>query len=242
MRKLFFANWKMYLSDAEAETLAGTYAERAASASVDVVVAPSFTVIERVAERLKGSSVALGAQDAFWKDDGAFTGEISPKQLADLGVAYVIVGHSERRALGETDDVIARKAAAVAADGMTPVLCVGETKEERDAGREESVVRGQLEAVTAAWTAERPFVVAYEPRWAIGTGTPCRPEDVVAMHAFVRQTLKARSLDARVLYGGSVNPSNMHTYLDLPDVDGLLVGGASAHPDDAHALFDLLQK
>ena len=242
MRKLFFANWKMYLRDSEAEALAHTYAERAVSASVDVVVAPSFTVLERVAEQLEGSPVALGAQDAFWKDDGAFTGEISPKQLAALGVTYVIVGHSERRALGETDEMIARKATAVAADGLTPVLCVGETKEEREAGREESVVRAQLESVISTWSSEHPLLVAYEPRWAIGTGTPCRPEDVSTMHTHIRQTLEARGFAARVLYGGSVDPSNMRRYIDLPEVDGLLVGGASAHPDDAHALFDLLQK
>ncbi len=242
MSKLFFANWKMYLGDAEAEALARVYAEGAVSALVDVAVAPGFTALERVARALEGSKVALGAQDAFWKDDGAFTGEVSPKQLAALGAKFVIVGHSERRALGETDGVVARKAAAVAADGLTPVVCVGETKEERDNGQRESVVHAQLEAVLKDWSSEKPLVIAYEPRWAIGTGTPCGPEDVTTMHTAIREMLAAAGLSARVLYGGSVDPSNLTTYLDLPVVDGLLVGGASARPDDARAMLDLLSR
>ena len=237
MRKLFFANWKMYLDDASAEALAHAYAEGALSAPVDVAVAPGFTVIERVARVLAASKVALAAQDAFWKDEGAFTGEVAPKQLAALGAAYVIVGHSERRALGETDEVVARKAAAVAADGMTPVLCVGELKEEREAGRQEEIVRAQLAAVRAALPEGAPLVVAYEPRWAIGTGTPCEPSDVAKMHAVIRTIVGA---DVRVLYGGSVDPKNFRSYLDLQDVDGLLVGGASARPNDVRAFFEAL--
>ena len=235
MRKLFFANWKMYLDDDAAASLAHLYAERAEKASVEVAVAPGFTALERVAGIFKGSSVALGAQDAFWKDEGAFTGEVSPKQLAALGARYVIVGHSERRALGETDEIVARKARAVAKDGMTPVLCVGETKEEREAGKREAVVLSQLEAVLNEWDGEA-YIVAYEPRWAIGTGTPCLPEDVEAMHAMIRGKVGA---DVRILYGGSVDPSNAASYLDLSNVDGLLVGGASAKQDTARALFDL---
>ncbi len=242
MRKLFFANWKMYVSDAEAEALARLYAERSSRASAEAAVAPSFTALARVADVLKGSSVALGAQDAFWKDDGAFTGEISPKNLAALGAKFVIVGHSERRALGETDDLVARKAAAVAADGMTPVVCVGETKEEREAGKREEIVRTQLAAVLGGWTPEKPLIVAYEPRWAIGTGVACRPEDVVAMHVMIRAALAERGLSARLLYGGSVDPANLLSYLDLPEVDGVLVGGASARAKDAAAIFDLLTR
>jgi len=234
MRKLFFANWKMYLSDDEAESLARAYDEGAASASVDVAVAPGFTVLERVARVLAASRVALGAQDAFWKDEGAYTGEVAPKQLAALGVKYVIVGHSERRAMGETDETVARKAAAVAADGMTPVVCVGELKEEREAGRQDEVVRGQLEAVLKALP-QGAFIVAYEPRWAIGTGVPCEPSDVTAMHAMIRAVAGP---DASILYGGSVDPKNFRSYLDLEDVGGLLVGGASARPDDVRAFFE----
>jgi triosephosphate isomerase len=210
MRKLFFANWKLYLSDEEAESLARAYDEGALSASVDVAVAPGFTVLERVSRVLAASSVALGAQDAFWKDEGAYTGEVAPRQLAALGVKYVIVGHSERRTMGETDEIVARKAAAVAADGMTPVVCV-------------------LKALPSG------FVVAYEPRWAIGTGVACEPSDVAAMHAKIRGMAGP---DAPILYGGSVDPKNFRSYLDLPDVGGLLVGGASARPDDVRAFFE----
>ncbi|HJV32551.1 MAG TPA: triose-phosphate isomerase [Patescibacteria group bacterium] len=235
MRKIFFANWKMYLSDDEAVALARAYDEGALSASVDVAVAPGFTALEPVARALAASKVALAAQDAFWKDEGAYTGEVAPKQLAALGVKYVIVGHSERRAMGETDEVVARKAAAVAADGMTPVACVGELKEEREAGRQEEIVRAQLAAVRAALPPAAPLVVAYEPRWAIGTGTPCEPSDVAKMHAAIRSIVGA---DVPVLYGGSVAPENFKSYLDLQDVDGLLVGGASARLDDVRAFFE----
>lgn len=236
MRKLLFANWKMYLADDDAVALARAYADGAAAAPVDVAVAPGFTALARVAEALAGTKVALGAQDAFWKDEGAFTGEIAPKQLSELGVSYVIVGHSERRAMGETDEVVAKKAAAVTADGMAPVLCVGELKEEREAGRQEEVVRAQLAAVLDG-RAAAPIVVAYEPRWAIGTGVPCEPPDVAAMHAMIRGIVGP---DVRILYGGSVDPKNFRSYLDLKDVDGLLVGGASARPDDVRAFFEAL--
>lgn len=235
MRKIFFANWKLYLSDDDAVALARAYDEGAVSASVDVAVAPGFTSLERVARALAASKVALGAQDAFWKDDGAFTGEVAPKQLAALGVKYVIVGHSERRAMGETDEIVARKAAAVAADGMTPVVCVGELKEEREAGRQDEIVRAQLEAVLKALPAGAKFLVAYEPRWAIGTGVPCEPSDVAAMHAKIRTLAGA---DVPILYGGSVDPKNFASYLGLQDVDGLLVGGASARLSDARAFFE----
>ncbi len=239
MRKLFFANWKTYLDDAGAEALARSYVERAASVSAEIVIAPSFTALERIARVLDGSSVLLGAQDAFWNDEGAHTGEVTPRQLAALAAKFVIVGHSERRALGETDEIIARKAAAVAADGMTPVLCVGETLEERDASAQEQVVRAQLSAALNGW-AEASFVVAYEPRWAIGTGRPCNPQDVEVMHALIRAELDARKLSARVLYGGSVDPTNLMTYLAVPNVDGVLIGGASTRPDDARAMLELL--
>jgi len=235
MRKLFFANWKMYLSDEEAVALARAYAEGALSASVDVAVAPGFTALESVARAVEASKVALGAQDAFWKDEGAYTGEVAPKQLAALGVKYVIVGHSERRAMGETDETVARKAAAVAADGMTPVLCVGELKEEREAGRQEEIVRAQIEAGRAGLPSDAPLIVAYEPRWAIGTGTPCEPSDVAAMHAKIRTLVGP---DVPVLYGGSVDPRNYAPYLGLQDVDGLLVGGASARLEDVKAFFE----
>ncbi len=237
MRRLFFANWKMLLADDAAEALARTYAARAAGASVDVALAPGFTALERIGRVLAGSPVTLGAQDAFWESAGAYTGEVSPAQLSALGVRFVIVGHSERRAMGEDDAVVARKSTAVAAAGMTPVLCVGELREERETGRQEETVRRQLEAVIGGtWSGPWP-IVAYEPRWAIGTGVPCRPEDVSAMLAVIRA---AAGADTRILYGGSVDPKNFRSYLDLAGIHGLLVGGASARPDDVNAFFDAL--
>lgn len=235
MPKIFFANWKTYLGDAEAEALARTYAELAAESSFEVVVAPSFTALGSVAGVISSSSVSLGAQDAFWNDEGAHTGEIAPKRLAELGVKYVIVGHSERRELGESDDVAARKAVAVAADGMTPVLCVGELKAEREAGIQEEVVRKQLKSVTGTLPAGAAFVVAYEPRWAISPGTPCEPSDVASMHAIIRSIVGE---ETRIMYGGSVNPKNFRSYLELNDVDGLLVGAASTRSEDVRAFLE----
>lgn len=242
MSKLFFANWKMYLTDAQAEALARVFVDGASHSQVELAVAPGFTVIERVARILEGSSVALGAQDAFWKDEGAYTGEVAPGQLFAIGVKYVIVGHSERRAMGETSEIAAKKAAAVAADGMTPVLCVGETKEERDDARTEAVVSEQLAAALGGWSSAQPLIVAYEPRWAIGTGVPCRPQDVASMHAMIRGVMESAGLPPRILYGGSVEPANAKGYLELDDVAGLLVGGASTRVNDVRALIDLLSK
>lgn len=246
MHKLFLANWKMYLSDADAEALARVFLDAATGGRVDVGVAPGFTALDRVSRALHGSPVSLGAQDVFWTDGGAYTGEVSPHQLAALGVRYVIVGHSERRAyLGETDEMVAKKALAAQGAGLTPVVCVGETKEERDAGRQDTVVRVQLDAALKdlAFASDKPVIVAYEPRWAIGTGVPCGPEDVVAMHGLIRSTVEAMHGESalahlKVLYGGSVDPKNVDAYLASEAVDGALVGGASTRPDDARALID----
>lgn len=235
MPKFFFANWKAYLGDDEAEALARLYAELSGQAPFEVAVAPSFTALDRVSRVLDSSGAFLGAQDAFWNDEGAHTGEIAPKRLAELGVKYVIIGHSERRELGESDEIAARKAAAVAADGMIPVLCVGELQEEREAGRQEEVVRRQLAASVSALPAGAAFAVAYEPRWAISPGKPCEPADVAVMHAVIKSMVGA---EARVMYGGSVNPDNFRTYLELPSVDGLLVGAASTRAEDVRAFLE----
>jgi triosephosphate isomerase len=242
MRKLFFANWKMYLTDAGSEALARVFVDSAAKSQVETIIAPGFTVIERVARIIEGSSVGLGAQDAFWKDEGAYTGEVSPRQLFALGVQYVIVGHSERRSMGESSEIVAKKASAVAADGMVPVLCVGETKQERDEGRMEEVVNAQLAAVLGGWSSAQPLIVAYEPRWAIGTGVACRPQDVAVMHAMIRGVMESAGLPSRILYGGSVDPKNAKSYLELDDVAGLLVGGASTKVEDVRALIELLSE
>jgi triosephosphate isomerase len=246
MKKLFFGNWKMYLASAEeAEALAKAYVEAAGhDAPCEIACAPSFHALERAAAALAGSSVALGAQDGFWEDRGAYTGEVSMSSLASAGVRYVIIGHSERRTLGETDEETGMKAAASARAGLVPVLCVGETQEEREEGRREAVVARQLEAglkeFDEAGGAE--LIVAYEPRWAIGTGVPCEPDDAAEMHGRIREFLERRLGDrgegVRILYGGSVDAENAASYLRLDAVGGVLVGGASVRADQLKGLIE----
>jgi triosephosphate isomerase len=243
MPKLFAGNWKLYLTDEASVALARAYGEAARETGAEAVAAPSFTALVRVAAALAGTEVALGAQDVYWEDAGAHTGEVSPAALSALGVRYVIVGHSERRAMGETDEAVARKAAAVLAHGMTPIVCVGETEEEKDADRREEVVRSQLRAALDGLhpTSERPVIVAYEPRWAIGTGVPCEPEEAAAVHRLIRRELEVLvgegTASVRVLYGGSVDPSNVGGFLARPEIDGVLVGGASADAGKAKAMM-----
>ena len=183
-------------------------------------VCPPFPYLEQVAERLRGSALSWGAQNASEHAQGAYTGEVSAAMLAELGCKYVIVGHSERRQLyGESDAQVAAKFAAVRAAGMTPILCVGETLEERDAGKTEHVVARQLDAVDF-----KDGVLAYEPVWAIGTGRTATPEQAQAVHAFLRKRVPAQTV---ILYGGSVKPQNAAAIFAMPDVDGGLIGGAS---------------
>lgn len=239
MPKLFVGNWKMYVKDDEAAVLAQGYAEASAGATCDAAVAPSFTALERVAEALKGSRVALAAQDVFWMEKGAYTGEISAPILADLGVRFVIAGHSERRALfDETDEAVAKKTVAVLRAGMIPIVCVGETAEEKAGGQREEVIRRQLEAVfdLAAPAPDAPMIVAYEPRWAIGTGAACAPEEAVVVHRLIRE-LAADHQGMRVLYGGSVDSTNVASYVSQPEIDGVLVGGASVKIEEVRAML-----
>jgi len=242
--KLFIANWKLYLRDAAAVELAGRYAD-AAAGGWEVAVAPPLTALERVSRKLAGSKVRLAAPDMYWIEAGAFTGAVSPLALSDLGAHYVILGHSERRKyFNETDEMVAKKAAAAAKNSLTPVICVGETKEEYDAGRREEVVGTQVKIALASYetSSEHPLVIAYEPVWAIGTGVPCPPEDAGRMHQGIRNVVAAVSGQGalhhvRVLYGGSVDASNVASYLDVPGVDGLLVGKASTDLDQSLAIL-----
>ncbi|MBV9659613.1 MAG: triose-phosphate isomerase [Acidimicrobiales bacterium] len=207
---------------------------------VDVSVHPPFTALRSVQTVLEADdiSIALGAQNAHWEPSGAYTGEISPLMLAKLNVRYVIVGHSERRQLfGETDDMVARKVAAVFKAGMTPIMCVGETLEEREAGGTEPRVLGQLQAGLAGLNPEQvgSMVVAYEPIWAIGTGRTATPDDAQAVCATIRAAVSSdhgsqAGGSIRVQYGGSVKRSNIGGLMAQPDIDGALVGGASLDP------------
>jgi triosephosphate isomerase len=234
-RPILAANWKMQKTVAEAVDFVKQFLPRLADADgVDVVIAPPFTALCAVARALDGSRVALAAQNVHPEAAGAFTGEVAPGMLRDVGCTFAIVGHSERRALfGETSAFVARKAEACLAHGLRPIVCVGETLEEREAGRTFAVVGAQLAESLSRVPRERAaeVVVAYEPVWAIGTGRTATPEIAQEVHAFVRAELRARFGAAgealRIQYGGSVKPENAATLLAQPDIDGALVGGAS---------------
>lgn len=211
---------------------------------VEVVVFPPFTNLEAVGKVIGDSSLQLGAQDVFWENQGAYTGEISSLMLLSLGVRHVIVGHSERRhILGESNEVVNRKARAALAAGLRVILAIGETAEERSEGRTEAVLERQLAESTADIGSSilGSVVIAYEPVWAIGTGVTATPAQAQEAHAFIRAWL-GRRFDAnrgdkmRIQYGGSVTPANASELLGQPDVDGALVGGASLKPDDFAAI------
>jgi len=236
---LIAGNWKMHKTQGEARVLAReilrglTYGLRA-----EVMVAPPYTALAAVAEELKGSAIRLAAQDTFWERQGAYTGAISPVMLADAGCYYVIVGHSERREhFRDTDQDVNRKLLAVLDAGLRPILCIGETIEERQAEKTLQVVAEQLrEGLAGLPVAARDLVVlAYEPVWAIGTGLTATPEQAQEVHAFIRSLLRElldQAAEAtRILYGGSVTPDNAASLLSQPDIDGALVGGASLKSD-----------
>jgi triosephosphate isomerase len=210
--------------------------------AVDVSVHPVFTALRSIQTLLEADKIpiSLGAQNCFWEDKGAYTGEVSPPMLAKLNVAYVIVGHSERREhFDETDEDVRRKLEAVFNHGMTPIVCVGETDEEREAGSTESKVTGQVEAAVKGLPTERveQMVIAYEPIWAIGTGKTATPEDAQTTIGLIRETVRGIAGDGpadavRIQYGGSVKSSNIAELMAEPDIDGALVGGASLDPDE----------
>ncbi|HTR16890.1 MAG TPA: triose-phosphate isomerase [Acetobacteraceae bacterium] len=238
MRQLIAGNWKMNGLTAGAEALVREVRAGADGLACDLLVCPPFTQIAPVAAILAGSGVALGGQDCHAAEGGAHTGDISAPMLADLGCAHVILGHSERRQNhGETDAAVQAKAWAAARAGLTPIVCVGETEAEREAGRETAVVGGQL-----AGSLPEDFAgcIAYEPVWAIGTGKTPTEQDVAAMHGFIRRALVERFGQAgtgiRILYGGSVKPDNAARLLRVPEVGGALVGGASLKAADFLAI------
>jgi triosephosphate isomerase (TIM) len=238
-RQPFIAgNWKMHKTLAEARDLARAIRDEVAPGRrAEVALAPPYTALDAVGEALAGSDIRLAAQDTFWENQGAYTGAISPKMLADVGCRYVIVGHSERRQLfGETDEAVNKKLTAVLAAGLIPILCVGETRAEREADKTLQVVRGQLERGLGALKPRgNTLVVAYEPVWAIGTGLTATPEQAQTVHHFIRSLLReflgAVAEEIRIQYGGSVTPDNAATLLAQPDIDGARVGGASLKPE-----------
>ena len=216
---LIAGNWKMYKGSHQAREYA-TQIRRFGSKDVDVVVCPPYVSLEATLQGLGADSgIGVYAQNVHWELEGAYTGEVSPSMLAELGVTGSIVGHSERRQLfGETDETVRRRAEAALEAGLHVIACVGETEAEREAGETEAVLERQLAGIPP----HERLVIAYEPVWAIGTGKSATPEIAQDAHAFVKSLH-----DAPVLYGGSVKPENAATLLALPDVDGALVGGAS---------------
>ena len=237
MRTPFIAgNWKMFKTVAETTAFVGDLALALNGVSgADIVVAPPFTAVSAAAQAARGSNIAVAAQDLYWEREGAFTGEISPAMVKEAGAAYAIVGHSERRRLfGETDVIVNRKTQAAIAAGLTPIVCIGETLEEREAGQMLAVLDRQikdgLDQVPAAQIGT--LVVAYEPVWAIGTGRTATAAQAGEAHAHIRKRLRqwfggdAADL-CRILYGGSVKPDNIRELIAEADVDGALVGGAS---------------
>ena len=244
---LIAGNWKMFKTIAE--TMKHVKALRPLVkdiTDVEIVVAPPFPSIHAAAESLRGSNVLVAAQDLYWEREGAFTGEVSGPMLAEAGADLVIIGHSERRTLfGETDATVNRKISAAFAADLMPIVCIGETLDQRERSETLDVldrqIRGGLDGVTSAQLAQ--FVVAYEPVWAIGTGRNATPEQAGEAHAHIRQRLRqwfgAEAADlCRVIYGGSVKPENIRDLVAQPDVDGALVGGASL---DVKAFFEILR-
>lgn len=238
MRRFLIAgNWKMNTTRQSGVTLAGELAAVVpqAEVGVEVLVCPPYPYLLAVGEKLAGSAVHLGAQDAYFEAPGAFTGEVAVDMLRDCGCRYVILGHSERRhVMGETDAIINRKVRAAVAGGLVPVLCVGELLSERQSGQTEEVLDQQMEGGLAGVSEEEAaqIVIAYEPVWAIGTGVTATPEQAESAHEHLRKWLARRYTPAfsekvRILYGGSVKADNAETLLGQPNVDGALVGGAS---------------
>jgi triosephosphate isomerase len=249
-RKLVAANWKMQSTIRAAKEFAVRLKSSMGDRTrVDLTIFPPFLALPATAEILAGTLVDVGAQDIFWQEAGAYTGEISGEMIIEAGGSAVIVGHSERRhVIGETDEIVARKLVAALAAGLTPILCVGETDEEREAGRAEAVVERQLEAAFAGLEKGRfeKLVVAYEPVWAIGTGKTATPADAVGMHGFIREYAakrfgRAEADRLRILYGGSVKPENAGALLKEPEIDGALVGGASLDLDSFLRIADAVR-
>ena len=236
---LIAGNWKMNKATAEAVALATEIRAGADAPGVDVLVSPVFTVLVPVAKALEGSKVLLAGQNMHSELSGAFTGEIAPTMLKDVGCSHVILGHSERRQLfGETDEGVAKKTKVALDNGLLPISCVGETLEAREGGKTMDVVGRQVDAILKAVTADEAtkVVIAYEPVWAIGTGKVATPEQAQEVHAFIRKRVaeahgQAVADGLRILYGGSVKPDNVKGLMALPDVDGALVGGASLKAD-----------
>jgi len=239
-------NWKMFKTAGEAASFVSEVKGKAEVSGVESVICAPFTALPALVEAVKGTTIKVGAQNLYFEDSGAYTGEISGVMLKDLGVHYVILGHSERRQyFGETDEIVNKKAHAAFRNGLVPIVCVGEKLEEREAGSTNEVVRIQTEGGLAGLTAEQvaETVIAYEPIWAIGTGKSSTSAEANETISYIRGVVaKQFGADAaakvRIQYGGSVKPNTVAEYLGQPDIDGALVGGASLEPASYVALVE----
>jgi len=239
-RPIIAGNWKMYKTLKDGQELAvALKRELYRIENVDIVICPAYTLLAYLADDLEESNIALGAQDIYWQEEGAWTGEVSPLMLKDAGCRYVIIGHSERRQFfGETNETVNKKIKAALKHGLTPLICLGENSEERESGNTFKVIEEHIKGGLAEISSEDMLktVIAYEPVWAIGTGKTATPEQAQEAHKFIRDLLRKMygeeaAGNIRIQYGGSVRPENIAELMAKPDVDGALVGGASLKVD-----------
>ena len=249
MRKpIIGGNWKMYLgTPTEAISMTKKLKSLVKSVkNVDIVIAPPFTALNSVVSELKKTSVNVAAQNMYFEDEGAFTGEISPLSLNDIGVSYVILGHSERREIfGETDDLINKKIKKALEVSLIPIVCIGENLNAREAGRTKEIIRNQIDLTFQDLTSQEiaRIIIAYEPLWAIGTGKTATPEQAEEIHIFIREILKEKygedvADETRIQYGGSIKPVNAKSLFSKDNIDGGLVGGASLNPE---SFFEIIK-
>lgn len=242
MKKIFAANWKLHKTPVEARDFFHAWRQKTAGfdfAKRELVFFPSATSLESASQALAGSGTFWGAQNCYFEDKGAYTGEISPLVLKGMGATYVLVGHSERRSLfGETDELLAKKIKKLQDLGLTPMFCIGETLQERQGGKTFEVLKRQVEIGLSQGDRTKPLVIAYEPVWAIGTGVVATPEQVRETHAALFELLQTMrfSSETPLLYGGSVKADNARELIQIPHVDGFLVGGASLEVDSFLAI------
>jgi triosephosphate isomerase (TIM) len=248
-RHVIAGNWKMFKTIAETRAFFSAFAPLVANSKhCDIVIAPPFTAISTAAEAAKNTNIAISGQNVSWSKEGAFTGEVSASMLSEAGCRYVIIGHSERRQLfRETDDNVAKKSLMALATSLTPIVCVGETGEERDAGLTEEVLRRQFSGGPGALTPEEfsHILLAYEPVWAIGTGRTATPEIAAEAHRLLRRCAGERfsvpiASALRILYGGSVKPDNIKGLMAQEELDGALVGGASLDPKSFASMVNFI--
>jgi triosephosphate isomerase len=241
------ANWKMNKVSSETrEFIARFFPEVKSVSDVDIVLAPPFTSLPHAAEMIRQTNIMLAAQDVFYEEKGAYTGEISPSMLTDVGCKFVIIGHSERRQyFNETDEIVNRKIKAAQKGGLGIIFCLGESLEEREAGRTFNIIEREMNQGLDGTNIEN-IVVAYEPIWAIGTGKTATPEQAQEVHAFIREKLRIKygnkSGDIRIIYGGSVTPENVDSLMACADLDGALVGGASLKVESFVRIVKFIKK